>query len=136
MKQQLTSLTLALGLVMSVQAHSQDVQPFSFGLSKERLNENFGAHSYNCRSFCAYEESHRSAEYWYNNITGAEDAAPDLELNEYTQKAARFLMQATFGATAKQINQLATAIKNEGEKVKWQRLSVGLMSKLHYHKVT
>lgn len=121
MKKHFISLTIAVGLVMSVQSQAQTIQPFSFGLSKEKIRANFGAHSYNCRSFCQYAESHRAAEFWYNNITGAEDAAPDLKLSEETKKAARFLMQATFGATAKQINQLATAIKNEGEETAFER---------------
>lgn len=121
MKKSLTSLALAAGLVISAQAQAQTIQPFSTGLSQDRINANFSTNSYNCRPVCYLPERHRVAVFWRNTITGAKNAQADLELNEHTKKAARFLMQATFGATARDIAQLSQAIENEGEQAALSR---------------
>lgn len=127
MKHYLSSLALAfsLGIVIPAQANERSEQlispqPFNFTLSQDKINPNYNPRK-GCKKNCNIVQRNRSVSFWNNIITGADNANVELHLTPYTQKAARFLMQTTYGPTARDILELAQAIENEGEQAALER---------------
>lgn len=107
MKYCLTGLTLAMGVAISTPVLANGTSPFA--LSQHILDSSYDFKT-DCVRDCHITERKISVEFWNNTITGRDNAKNKLSLTESSQEAARFLTQATFGATARDIHRLKRQI--------------------------
>lgn len=107
MKYCLTGLTLAIGVAISTPVLANGTSPFA--LSQHILDSSYDFKT-DCVRDCHIAERKISVEFWNNTIIGRDNAKNKLTLTESSQEAARFLTQATFGATARDIHRLKRQI--------------------------
>lgn len=109
MKHIINRLMIAVSIGLSSSALASELAP-SFALSQHKLDENYDFME-DCGRDCHYVERKISVEFWHNIITGRDNANEHLELTKTTKEIARFLTQTTFGATARDINQLQQSVE-------------------------